>query len=490
MDNAKYDRQIRLWQTSGQHNLERAHVCLVNATTTGVEALKNLVLPGIGAFTIVAPGLVDLLEGNFFLDEDNVGQPVAEALTAKLRELNPDVRGTAVSTLDQPDDFWDQFTAVIVSDFELKTLREVLWSKSIPLIVVNTVGFYGSVKVNVPETTVVETHDPSKLYDLRIDKPWPELQHYVDLVDLDALDDVDHAHVPYVVIFIKALTQWNNAHGQPPQNYNEKKQFRAYIESLARNIKLEANFLEASHTVHRALQVSQVPAAVAGLFSHPSFDSPSLFWVYVRALKRFVDKHQLLPLPGTLPDMASDTRNYISLQNLYHDKAVRDLREFAREVDVIVPPELKQAVTEESLRVFCKNAALLYVSQGSKHLHTESLVKTALEGDSLLHIHFALLTFREFVSTHGRTPAPEDFDEFVRLFTEQFAPGLLQLPSGLVDTFKEVLSHSATNYHNTSSLLGGIVGQEVLKIVTAQYIPLDNLLVFDAIKSTSERWKV
>lgn len=43
----------RLWGDHGQSALESAHVCLINATGTGTEILKSLVLPGIGAFTIV-----------------------------------------------------------------------------------------------------------------------------------------------------------------------------------------------------------------------------------------------------------------------------------------------------------------------------------------------------------------------------------------------------------------------------------------------------
>uniref|UniRef100_A0A8C9Q6J0 NEDD8 activating enzyme E1 subunit 1 n=1 Tax=Spermophilus dauricus TaxID=99837 RepID=A0A8C9Q6J0_SPEDA len=45
--------QIRLWGDHGQEALESAHVCLIHATATGTEILKNLVLPGIGSFTIV-----------------------------------------------------------------------------------------------------------------------------------------------------------------------------------------------------------------------------------------------------------------------------------------------------------------------------------------------------------------------------------------------------------------------------------------------------
>lgn len=44
----KYDRQLRLWAASGQDALESANLLLVNSGSgvTGVEALKNLVLPG------------------------------------------------------------------------------------------------------------------------------------------------------------------------------------------------------------------------------------------------------------------------------------------------------------------------------------------------------------------------------------------------------------------------------------------------------------
>lgn len=42
----KYDRQLRLWGQNGQQALEASHICLVNASATGCEVLKNLILPG------------------------------------------------------------------------------------------------------------------------------------------------------------------------------------------------------------------------------------------------------------------------------------------------------------------------------------------------------------------------------------------------------------------------------------------------------------
>jgi len=37
--------------------------------------------------------------------------------------------------------------------------------------------------------------------------------------------------------------------------------------------------------------------------------------------------------------------------------------------------------------------------------------------------------------------------------------------------------------HTTSAILGGILSQEVIKIVTQQFVPLNDTLVFDGVSS-------
>ena len=78
--NDKYDRQLRLWGANGQRALMEAHVLLVQADSVGTETLKNLVLPGIGAFTILDDFIVDNhdLGCNFFVEEQSLGRPRAE----------------------------------------------------------------------------------------------------------------------------------------------------------------------------------------------------------------------------------------------------------------------------------------------------------------------------------------------------------------------------------------------------------------------------
>ncbi|RLV95150.1 NEDD8-activating enzyme E1 regulatory subunit [Spathaspora sp. JA1] len=505
----RYDRQLRLWAASGQSRLENSHICLLNGTPTGSEILKNLILPGIGKFTIIDDRLVTKqdLSGNFFLQKKDLDTPIASAIQHNLKELNHEVEGSyIVKSIDQilanePESFWDQFNVVIVSDYisHLKRLIDILWLHEIPLLIVNSVGFYGSLNLIAPEINVIETHDPSKLYDLRIDQPWPELQEFSDSFDLDCLDNTEHSHVPYIVIFIKALKQWKLQHnGQSPVTYYEKTMFRSLIESMSRNIQLETNFIEAYTSYHRAFQKTEIPNSIKPLLvasqERELTASSSIFWIYIAALHNFIIRNNgLLPLSGKLPDMFSDTNNYIKLQKIYHKKALQDQNLFTQEVYFILESlgRSKEGISKDSIISFCKNVQLLYVTTGSKYLSNDKLIEDLYqenENDGL-GVYYGILTFNYFVDQFNRAPSLEDSEEFVNLFTDMFGQ-TKQLPGSILNIFKEILSHNTRNYHNLCSLMGGIASQEVLKLTTSQYIPLDNLFIFDGIKSTSERFKI
>ncbi|XP_063951319.1 NEDD8-activating enzyme E1 regulatory subunit-like [Lytechinus pictus] len=159
----KYDRQLRLWGDHGQEALESAHVCLINATATGTETLKNLILPGIGSFTIVDGGKVkgDDVGNNFFFTKDSIGQSRAQVASELLQELNSDVRGDFVEEsveqlLESNPSFFDNFNAVIATALPERTLLDlaaVLWSNDIPLLVCRCYGFLGYMRLAIKEHT-------------------------------------------------------------------------------------------------------------------------------------------------------------------------------------------------------------------------------------------------------------------------------------------------------------------------------------------------
>ena len=99
----KYDRQLRLWAASGQEALENARLLLLNSGSgvVGLETLKNLILPGVGSFTIVDEAVVEEkdLGVNFFLTEESLGKSRAEESCDLLKELNPEVKGHAIQSV-------------------------------------------------------------------------------------------------------------------------------------------------------------------------------------------------------------------------------------------------------------------------------------------------------------------------------------------------------------------------------------------------------
>jgi len=53
----------------------------------------------------------------------------------------------------------------------------------------------------------------------------------------------------------------------------------------------------------------------------------------------------------------------------------------------------------------------------------------------------------------------------------------------LREAAEEVARAGGGELHNISALTGGLVAQEMIKIITKQYIPVDNTCIFDGIGS-------
>lgn len=89
---------IRLWASSGQAALESSRILVLYASATSTSILKNLVLPGIGHFTLLDPHSVSPSDAgnNFFLEgPDSIGKKRAEEAVRLLVEMNEGVEGVA-----------------------------------------------------------------------------------------------------------------------------------------------------------------------------------------------------------------------------------------------------------------------------------------------------------------------------------------------------------------------------------------------------------
>ena len=70
---------------------------MIGATATSTSTLKNLVLPGIGHFTVLDPNdvAVEDVGNNFFLEVESIGRSKAVETSRWLSELNDGVDSAA-----------------------------------------------------------------------------------------------------------------------------------------------------------------------------------------------------------------------------------------------------------------------------------------------------------------------------------------------------------------------------------------------------------
>lgn len=98
---SRYDRQMRLWGLEAQQRMRNATILVVRLKGTATEAIKNMVLAGIGKLVIVDTEEVaeeDLGAGFLFRDED-VGKKRLDAAKSRVESLNPLV---IVETMSNP----------------------------------------------------------------------------------------------------------------------------------------------------------------------------------------------------------------------------------------------------------------------------------------------------------------------------------------------------------------------------------------------------
>ncbi|GLA76544.1 hypothetical protein AtubIFM55763_008123 [Aspergillus tubingensis] len=545
----KYDRQLRLWAASGQQALEESRVLLVNSDepwgkhntgvsgVVGVETLKNLVLPGVGGFTIVDPAVVTEpdLGVNFFLEEESLGKSRAEETCRLLRELNPDVDGSfytktehkSISELLKDPEFLPQHKLVLVSGPVKRPSLEAICKAAkefgIPVIYTRSVGFYSTFSIQLPAAfPIVETHpDPESTQDLRLLNPWPELAAAgASIRNLDSLDDHQHGHVPYILLLLHHLEQWKEAHdGQVPSNYKEKSEFRELVRSSARTSNPEGgeeNYDEAVAAVLKTLNPFSLRSSLREIFEmeeckHPAPDSAN-FWIIAAAIREYYQRHSVLPLPGSLPDMKAQSADYVSLQNIYKSKARKDIEEvtqIVRSLEAQLGPRPAPA-SDKDIEVFCKNAAHIKVIHGRDIpiVDGEATTLKAIRNnidipDSLVPTFLAFQALDDIITDIQAGKISEEAldDEKVwdsaidRILGALQPEGASTIEDGdarerISQAAQELRRTQGGELHNISSLTGGLVAQEALKVITRQYVPLDNTCIFDGVRSRSEMYKL
>ncbi|CAN8070647.1 unnamed protein product [Agarophyton chilense] len=585
----KYDRQLRIWGDAGQTALRRASLCLVHASASGTETVKNLVLPAIGAVTIVdgAPLEPHLTAANFFLAKasDELSNR-AHALVHSLHQLNHEsatsfVPHRALTFIDSASAayaFVLRFSVVVVADMPtthpvVQYLSDACFRANVPFVLLRSYGMIGYLRIQTPMHCILNSRQDDLIPDLCVHAPFAQLQSLANATDLQSISDTTQlSHVPFVIILTKAVQIFRSRNNnQLPETTQQKQLFKQIVQSLrpAHCPQTAQNFEEALKPSNLRLcyaQTNAIPPNLQVVLSHPNSNAqtseaffvhpqqpqvhlfPEIvhfskhqnkpfkcvqdddkhaittstsenfaatiiayqqarFWLVMAALRQFVQESGRLPVRGSLPDMTADTESYIAIQRIFSEKADKDAKRVFQFVQRIAEERATDLdIDETSVKSFCKNVHSIRVLS-TKSLKEElndwnlDAFKEAamLEGgldastNGKASPYYAILrAVDRFHRQNGRYPGSDavmkDNDlALMHGYVSQIKDELgLQSNSGLWrDETEEMVRYANAELHNVAAFMGGIAAQEITKIVTQQFVPLDNTLVVNMAEQSS-----
>lgn len=499
---------------------------------------------GIGNFTIIDNNLVteEDLGVNFFLDESQLGRPRGESLRNMLCELNPDVTGHWAETLGEMSKYDLLIWTAPSSDLlTRKRLEDYCAAVQKPLITINSQGFYAYFHIQLNgDFPIVETHpEETALRDLRVLNPWPELEEWGKGLtkDLEKQNNHKHGHIPWLALMIYYINLWrdqNKAEDGTPipfrGTFKQKKEIQTLIQAGQRYDNGEGgeeNYDQAFANVMKTLRQATLSEKVKEIFDlcdqEGYRNSKDAFWHLARALKKFHEKNGRLPIAGFVPDMKAESEVYVQLQNLYKALARKDIEEVK---SFINPAILAKPGTEDEISTFCKNAETLHLIRHShiprdsdlerevyctwarSGIESEKIEKETVDATNSERsveieagnampvvpkppLEYILLALRSMDTRDLKDMMDIEQDTIIGaiedLLTEPkaYIQGWHALRVGKSEAMKQVVREvwrgKGGELHNTASLVGGLVSQEIIKILTRQYVPVENLVVWDGI---------
>ncbi|VDL18921.1 unnamed protein product [Hymenolepis diminuta] len=249
--------------------------------------------------------------------------------------------------------------------------------------------------------------------------------------------------------------------------------------------------------------------------NNPIAVNPSLlnFWNLAAALKdyTFNEGGGNLPIRGDLPDMTSSSEKYLKLLTVYREAAENAVEQLASRLSNI------EGLPLEDIRIFAKNAAYIRVircgsleeelKQSPARVEDLHLIPS-YEGNDAMLWYFMLRGAAGFYEENGRWPGNPygSSGESAAPIAEggsdeQFSPHIVELDmprlknhvnrvltsSGVAvnrvsdDFVHEMCRFGGGEIHSIAAFMGGIAAQEVIKLVTHQFVPICQPLIYNGI---------
>ena len=550
MSKDKYDRQTRLWG-EGQILICASKLLCLNSDSCMSEILKNLILSGVGEVTIVDDSKIseEDLKNNFFVDAADVGKIRGEIVLKNLLELNPDVKGNFINKsvkdyLNDEKNDYKSFNILIGTNLQTEEnnkLYSIAKKNCLGLTIVKNNGLMNYIRLyeNYHGNMNLRLLD-NPVADYRLSCPWKELVDFCNTFNLEKMDLIDHKNVPYFVILILALEKFRKNKNNPkanPKTKEEKEELKNIVKSFMLSTGTEGEnenieqalskiyFCNDSYnnlTTYKMEQIFDVieKTPQKDLFSK-SNNYMKLFFVYFISLKKFFEKNKTYPLCGSIPDMISNTKNFISLKQIYNTKAKNDHKEMRD----MVNNEIKE------------NKNLL--SEDKKELDklVNNLTNDQIDIVDILNKNWPQVSLFVYPDNEFEEEAknfdPDQFDEqfqqlnfvWYLLFraSDKFFAKNKRYPGQNIDDFKKDVPTlfgllkeeynklsskpnlgNELNEDNTFefcrmgrgyvppvvSIVGSIASQEIIKLITYQFETVNNTIIYDGINVTLSNIKI
>ena len=550
MSKDKYDRQTRLWG-EGQILICAAKLLCLNSDCCSSEILKNLILSGVGEVTIVDDAKISSedLKNNFFIDAADVGKSRGEIVFKNLLELNPDVKGNFINKnskeyLNDKNNDFKSFTLLIGTNLlpeENVKLYEIAKLNNLRLVIVKNNGlvsyirlyenYHGNMSLRLAENPVS---------DFRLSCPWKELVDFANSFNLEKMDIIDHKNVPYFIIFIQALEKYRknkNDSNANPNTKDEKEEFKNIIKSFMLSTGAEGeneNIEEGLKTPYYCYKennnlttnkMEEIFDIIAKTQQKELFNKSNkfmkLFFIYFISLKKFFEKNKTYPLCGSIPDMISNTANFIGLKQIYNTKAKNDHKEMRE----MINKEIKE------------NNNLSNEDKNDLDKLVNNLTNNQIDIVDILNKNWPQVSVFVYPDNNLEEEAkdfdPDQFDEdfqklnfvWYLLFraSDKFVNKNKRYPGQNIDDFKkdipELFALLKEEYNKLSakpdlgnqlnednvfefcrmgkgyvppivSIVGSMASQEIIKLITYQFETVNNTIIYDGINVTLSKIKI
>jgi amyloid beta precursor protein binding protein 1 len=308
---------------------------------------------------------------------------------------------------------------------------------------------------------------------------------------------------------IKLLGAWRKEHGKVPETEEDKKKFVESVFALGRGFSTSDNFREALNYKYLTWLQYEIPYETQEIFDDEKCEnineSSPRFWLLARAVRNFVQNegNGHLPLVGTLPDITAKPDAYIAKQKLFRQKAEADIQAVKVHLQVLLKSINKSPddIRDEDIALFCKHSSVMKVFRFTpvqNEYDSSKIQKENIEWyDENGKWYLAFRAAGKFQGEHGRLPGDRNDDpqaDFANL--HKVALHLLEElemdPAEVdLDNFlKEVCRFGGCQIHNTAAFIGGVASQEIIKLVTKQWHPVDNTYIYNGITGTSAFFQV